>query len=257
MNTQKYITKREAEECNKVAAAFNELFNQTDNLVINTGEHGFVLLKYDNYMTGYFNITTYTNSIDLFDALWSEWVKEQLLSRALDTPLIDLDYKDIFASLPEKEKRKILDKKDYFRIKQQQTNIDEDLITVDGSHDHITLEEKERCNIVADIFYESLAKDDLIICDAGKYGYAMLTYYKPPIGFDGIMMFTDSQKMYNTLLQEWYTLRIEALAKTMNMSNLDVDVYYEQLSDEQKKSLIQQRQQFIEKAKKTAYFIKY
>ena len=42
----------------------------------------------------------------------------------------------------------------------------------------------------------------------------------------------------------------------MNMSNLDVDVFYEQLSDKQKAPLIQQRQQFIAKAKKTAYFIK-
>ena len=50
MNTQKYITAREAEECKKVVAAFNELYNQTDILVINSGEHGFVLLKYDNYI---------------------------------------------------------------------------------------------------------------------------------------------------------------------------------------------------------------
>lgn len=256
MNTQKYITAREAEKCKKVVAAFNELYNQTDILVINSGEHGFVLLKYDNYMTGYFSITTYTNSVDLFDALWSEWAKEQLISLALNTPLIDLDYEEIFASLPEKEKKKILDKKDYFRLKLQQVNIYEDFIMVDNSHDYITLEEKERCKIVADIFYESLAKDDLIICDAGKYGYAMLTYYKPPIGFDGIVMFTDSQKMYNTLLREWYTLRIEELAKTMNMSNFDVDVFYEQLSDEQKVPLIQQRQEFIEMSKKIAYFIK-
>ncbi len=74
-------------------------------------------------MTGYFSITTYTNSVDLFDALWSEWAKEQLISLALNTPLIDLDYEEIFASLPEKEKKKILDKKDYFRLKLQQVNI--------------------------------------------------------------------------------------------------------------------------------------
>ena len=152
MNTQKYITAREAEKCKKVVAAFNELYNQTDILVINSGEHGFVLLKYDNYMTGYFNITTYTNNIELFDALWSEWVKEQLISLALNTPLIDLDYEEIFTLLPEKEKRKILDKKDYFRLKLQQVNIYEDFIMVDNSHDYITSEEKERCKIVADIF---------------------------------------------------------------------------------------------------------
>ena len=62
MTTQKYIIAREAEECKKVVVAFNELYNQVDILVINTGEHGFVLLKYDNYMTGYFNIATYTNT---------------------------------------------------------------------------------------------------------------------------------------------------------------------------------------------------
>lgn len=42
----------------------------------------------------------------------------------------------------------------------------------------------------------------------------------------------------------------------MNMSNFDVDVFYEQLSDEQKVPLIQQRQEFIEMSKKIAYFIK-
>lgn len=120
----------------------------------------------------------------------------------------------------------------------------------------ITLEEKERCKIVADIFYERLAKDDLIICDARKYGYAMLIYYKPPIGFDGIMMFTDSQKMYNTLLQEWYISLIEELSKTMDMSEFDADDFYEKLSDAQKAPLIQQRHEFIEKAKQSAYFIK-
>lgn len=256
MNTQKYIAPQEAEECKKVVAAFNELYDQTDILVINTGEHGFVLLKYDNYITGYFNITTYTNSTDLFDALWSEWIKEQLLSLALDTPLIDLDYEDIFASLPEKEKAKIRDKKNYFRLKQQQTNTYKDSITVDSPHDYISSEEKKRCKILADIFYDSLAKDEQIICDAGKYGFAMLTYYKPPTGFDDIMIFTDSQEMYDTLLHEWYITLIMDLAKTMNMSDLDIDDFYAHLSDKQKAALKQQRQQFIAKAKQAASFIK-
>ena len=67
-----------------------------------------------------------------------------------------MDYEEIFASLPEKEKKKILDKKDYFRLKLQQVNIYEDFVTVDNSYDYITLEEKERCKIVADIFYENI-----------------------------------------------------------------------------------------------------
>lgn len=250
MNTQKYITAQEAAECKRVVSAFNELYDQTDILVINTGKHGFVLLKYDNYMAGYFNIATYTDSTDLFGALWSEWVKEELLSLALDTPLIDLDYEDIFAALPEKEKRKIYNKKRYFRQKQKQPNTYKDSIIVDSLHDYITLEEKERCKILADIFYDSLAKDEQIICDAGKYGFAMLTYYQPPVGFDGIIMFSDSQEMYDTLLHEWYITLIMELAKTMGMSDLDVDDFYAQLSDEQKAPLKQQRQQFIEKAKR-------
>ena len=65
-----------------------------------------------------------------------------------------------------------------------------------------------------------------------------------------------SQKMYNTLLREWYTSRIEELAKTMNMSEFDADDFYKKLSDAQKAPLIQQRQEFIEMSKKIAYFIK-
>lgn len=99
-----------------------------------------------------------------------------------------------------------------------------------------------------------MVKDDIIICDAGKYGYAMLTYYKPPIGFDGIIVFADSRKMYDTLLQEWFISLVEKQAKTMDMSELDTVNFYEKLSDEQKASLIQQRQQFIEETKNCIFY---
>ena len=224
---------------------------------MNTGNHGFVILKHYDYLNGFNNMITYTNSKSLFNALWSEWVKDHLLSLALDTPLIDLDYKEIYDSLPKKLQKKIIDKRKYFRKKQHQSNIYENTIIVEEQQEYITTEEKSRCKIVADIFLNHLEKEDLILCDAGKYGYAMLTYYKPPVGFDGVIIFTNSQKMFEILLNEWYISVIMQLAEKMNMSDLDVDIFYNRLPNEQKTLLKNQKQQFIENAQKIASFIEF
>ena len=85
----------------------------------------------------------------------------------------------------------------------------------------------------------------------------MLTYYKPPVGFDGVIIFTNSQKMFEILLNEWYISVIMQLAEKMNMSDLDVDIFYNRLPNEQKTLLKNQKQQFIENAQKIASFIEF
>ncbi len=46
MKQQIYITDQEKENCQRVVAAFHDFFQQTDILVLDTGNYGFALLKY-------------------------------------------------------------------------------------------------------------------------------------------------------------------------------------------------------------------
>ena len=59
---------------------------------------------------------------------------------------------------------------------------------------YITDEEKTNCQKVADTFSELYENEDLIVLNAGKYGFVKLQYFKFPFGFDNADIFYDSRK---------------------------------------------------------------
>lgn len=117
MPKQTFITDKERKVCQKVAAAFASLYDQTDIAVKDAGDYGYVKLYCYEPGYGFDKITTFTNSKDLFNDLWQEWWHEKVFTLAIGTPLLDLDYPDILRALPKKKQRKILGKKAYFKKK--------------------------------------------------------------------------------------------------------------------------------------------
>lgn len=94
-----YITDEERKKCRKVADAFAELYEITDVVVMDVGKYGFVKLQYYKLPRGFDTVTTFRDSKSLFDDLWEEWLYDQLLTYALDTPIANFDYEDIFKCL--------------------------------------------------------------------------------------------------------------------------------------------------------------
>lgn len=109
----KYITIRESKKSQRVANVFNELCDQIDSVVINTGKYGFVFLKYF-HCKGFQYIENYTNSADLFRALWHEWLKEKLIELCIDMPLINLNYKKMYNKLSLEIQNELLRTKKHF-----------------------------------------------------------------------------------------------------------------------------------------------
>ena len=68
---------------------------------------------------------------------------------------------------------------------------------------YITKEEQEKCRRVAEAFAELYGLENILVMDAGRYGFVKLQYYKEPQGFDDVITFTDSQSMFENLWQEW------------------------------------------------------
>ena len=54
---------------------------------------------------------------------------------------------------------------------------------------YISDEEKVLCQKVADVFSKLYENEDLVVLDAGKYGFVKLQYFKLPQGFDFSLVF--------------------------------------------------------------------
>lgn len=117
MSEQTFITTKEREACQKIAAAFSSLYDKIDIAVKDAGKYGFVKLYCFELGYGFDKMTTFTNSKDLFRDLWQEWWHEKVFTLAIGTPLLELDYPDILRALPPKKQRKIMGKKAYFKKK--------------------------------------------------------------------------------------------------------------------------------------------
>lgn len=86
---------------------------------------------------------------------------------------------------------------------------------------YITIEESEKCRKVADAFKELYEKEDIVVLDAGKYGYVKLQYYKEPFGFDDVFTYTDSRDLFDDLWDEWFNGRLLEYAKDTPMMEFD------------------------------------
>lgn len=114
---QTYITDEERKNCQKVADAFAELFDNEDLIVLNAERYGFVKLQYFKFPFGFDTIDSFYDSKSLFDELWEEWLHTQLINLTADTPMADMDYEDILKCLPEDTRKELLEMKIRFAEK--------------------------------------------------------------------------------------------------------------------------------------------
>lgn len=114
---QTYIIDEEKINCQKVADAFSELYENEDLLVLNAGRYGFVKLQYFRLSFGFDSATVFTDSQSLFEDLWNEWIDTQLLCLAIGTPMEEMEYGDILKCLPKEKQKELLDKRFYFAEK--------------------------------------------------------------------------------------------------------------------------------------------
>ena len=124
MNDKRYITDEEHMKCRKVADAFAELENKDlDIAVADAGRYGFARLLYYDEAYGFDKAVCYTDSTALFNDLWKDWLNGQLFQIALENPpLMDLDYEEIFKTLPEEKQKELMSKRHYFAQKSGITN---------------------------------------------------------------------------------------------------------------------------------------
>ena len=114
MKQERYITEKESAKCKCVMNAFMELYEQADIVVLDAGRYGFVVLEYFDGRSEFNTNTVYNNSAELFEDLWESWLNVQLIEYAKGTPILELDYEEIFKRLPIERQKELMGKRKYF-----------------------------------------------------------------------------------------------------------------------------------------------
>ena len=73
---------------------------------------------------------------------------------------------------------------------------------------YITEDEQLKCQKVANAFAELYKIENILVLDAGRYGFVKLQYYRLPQGFEDVITFTDSRSMFENLWQEWFDTKL-------------------------------------------------
>ncbi len=113
---------------------------------------------------------------------------------------------------------------------------------------YITDEEREKCQKVVDAFAELFESEDLIVVNAGKYGFVKLQYYRTHLGFDNAFSFNDSMSLFNDLWEEWLDTQLPDTGSGTPTEEMDYEDILNCLPPEKQQELSDMRKRLAEKA---------
>jgi len=103
---------------------------------------------------------------------------------------------------------------------------------------YITDSEREKCRKVANI----------LVVDAGRYGFVKLQYYRPPQSFEDAITFTDSRSMFENLWEEWLDTQLFLLEKGTPMAGMGYNEIFRCLPKEKQEELMNRKAGFAKTA---------
>lgn len=87
-------------------------------MVVDIGRYGFVKLQYYTPPIGFENDVTFTDSRELFEDLWEEWLHTHLVVLASEMSIQDKNYDSVFRQVPEERQKELESRKKEFAEKQ-------------------------------------------------------------------------------------------------------------------------------------------
>ena len=98
------FAEEERAKCHKVMAAFSEYFEEMEDITIaDVGKVGIIWLRwFDGWQ--FDSQELFTESKELFEALFEAWAEHHLLTPLLGTPDAELEYEEMYNRLTTEEK---------------------------------------------------------------------------------------------------------------------------------------------------------
>lgn len=113
---------------------------------------------------------------------------------------------------------------------------------------YIADEERVKCQKVADAFNELGGIENMLVLDAGRYGFVLLQYYNRQKEFEDVCTFTDSKTMFEKLQHEWFDMQLFMLAKGTPMQEMDYEDIFKCQPEEKQKKIMDMKIFFAERA---------
>ncbi len=112
---------------------------------------------------------------------------------------------------------------------------------------YITDDERKKCQKVADAFTELFKQDDVLVLDAGKYGFVKLQYFKFPFCIDTAEIFFDSESLFDDLWRNWLDTHLLNLSIGTPMEEMTYADILKCLPKEKLRELLDIRLHFAKK----------
>lgn len=86
--------------------------------------------------------------------------------------------------------------------------------------------------------------EDILLVDAGGYGFVKLQCYTQSYGFEELDTYTDSYSLFEGLWEEWLNLNVFLLVREMKLADVLYDDIFNHLPKEKQSELIGRKNDF-------------
>ena len=111
---------------------------------------------------------------------------------------------------------------------------------------YITEEQRARCRTVADAFAELYDLTDVVVADAGRFGFVRLQWFSEGEGFDSAMVFSDGGELFEELWRIWYEHEVLTPVLGTPLAELDYDEIFQTLSKDRQEEILEKKRDFID-----------
>ncbi len=110
---------------------------------------------------------------------------------------------------------------------------------------YITQEQRERCRKVADAFAELYELADVMVADAGRFGFVRLQWFSEGEGFDSAAVYSDSAELFEELWRIWYEHEVLTPVLGTPLSELDYDEIFKALPKDRQEEIQGKKDYFL------------
>ncbi len=110
---------------------------------------------------------------------------------------------------------------------------------------YITQEQREKCRKVADAFAELYELADVMVADAGRFGFVRLQWFSEGEGFDSAAVYSDSVELFEELWRIWYEHEVLTPVLGTPLSELDYDEIFKALPKDRQEEIQGKKDYFL------------
>ena len=110
---------------------------------------------------------------------------------------------------------------------------------------YITDEQRAKCRKVAEAFTELYELTDVMVADAGRFGFVRLQWFSEEEGFDSAEVFSDSLELFEELWRIWYEHEVLTPVLGTPLAELDYEEIFQTLSKDRQEEILEKKRYFL------------